>query len=311
MQESNVSQNLAQSSSEETLEVAEEAIVELSKSTKPDGSVAIPSNEPPSRIENKVYSSSIEINETVHITPEEKLKIEAAQSRRKSTSWKGFNFKRQLSKVDVKLKNTFSASQDTKEAFSKKSSVFYLPSSSDTPSNEESKDAPAKDTSHNIAKIDSDTSIENSISTQENAEKAEEENLSQSPDSSHADICDRVQQEQTDGSSQQQVSSFDNPEDNPQKPPVDDNDDIKAMRPDNLPLFDDCGKPIRPPRQYKKTKSMYVNEKRDQRLLSVPNIKYSKQENVLRDLRKKKDASTQPQSTFTGNLMRRFSKYLK
>lgn len=38
------------------------------------------------------------------------------QDRRKSTTWKTFNFKRQLSKVDVKLKNTFAE---------KRGSIFY------------------------------------------------------------------------------------------------------------------------------------------------------------------------------------------
>lgn len=255
----------------------------------------------------------------MNITPEEKLKIEAAQSRRKSTSWKGFNFKRQLSKVDVKLKTTFSINQESKEGASKKGSVFYLPSSevsnSTVGTNDESnspKDSLNQDSTHNVTKIDSDTSNPHSISTQENPEKliaaSGEESENQSPDSNPPDLCQ--EQKNTCGWPQQQDSVTDDAESCPQKLPDDADEDVKAMRPDNLALFDDCGKPIRPPRQYKKTKSMYVSEKRDQRLLSVPNIKFSKQENILKDLRKKKDASPQPQSTFTGNLMRRFSKYL-
>lgn len=40
------------------------------------------------------------------------------QERRRSTTWKAFNFKRQLSKVDVRLKSTFSGSD-------KRGSIFY------------------------------------------------------------------------------------------------------------------------------------------------------------------------------------------
>lgn len=40
------------------------------------------------------------------------------QERRRSTTWKAFNFKRQLSKVDVKLKTTFAAAD-------KRGSIFY------------------------------------------------------------------------------------------------------------------------------------------------------------------------------------------
>lgn len=81
----------------------------------------------------------------------------------------------------------------------------------------------------------------------------------------------------------------------------------KANRPDNLELVDEDGYPVRPPRRVKKK----ACEKRDQRLLSVPNIKLQKPDlQLLRDLRCKGEASTQAanQSSFAGSLMRRFSK---
>lgn len=75
----------------------------------------------------------------------------------------------------------------------------------------------------------------------------------------------------------------------------------RLSRPSELPLFDDNGQPIIPPRSKKK-------DKRDQRLLSVPNIKFTRQEsNKLRDLRARSEK--EQGSSFAGNLMRRFSKY--
>lgn len=77
-------------------------------------------------------------------------------------------------------------------------------------------------------------------------------------------------------------------------------------RPDNLDLIDDGSYPQRPPRHVKKKNI----EKRDQRLLSVPNIKFQKADpQSFRDLRDKEDVIVSPQS-FAGNLMRRFSKFL-
>lgn len=77
-------------------------------------------------------------------------------------------------------------------------------------------------------------------------------------------------------------------------------------RPDNLELIDDTAYPVRPPRHIKK-KNM---EKRDQRLLSVPNIKFHKADiPSFKDLRDKEDNVVSPQSSFAGNLMRRFSKF--
>lgn len=78
-----------------------------------------------------------------------------------------------------------------------------------------------------------------------------------------------------------------------------------VSRPDNLDLLDENGAPVRPPR-YKKKQP----DKRDHRLLSVPNIKFQKTEQNFKDLRDRDDVTVvSPQPTFTGNLMRRFSKF--
>lgn len=92
----------------------------------------------------------------------------------------------------------------------------------------------------------------------------------------------------------------------------DENNDLlnrKVNRPVHLDLIDDNGCPIRPPRHLKKRTR---EKQRDQRLLSVPNIKFQKAElQSYRDLREKEDVivSPQPPSSFSTNLMRRFSKF--
>lgn len=75
----------------------------------------------------------------------------------------------------------------------------------------------------------------------------------------------------------------------------------RMSRPSELPLFDENGQPILPPRGKKK-------ENRDKRLLSVPNIKFTRQESTkLKDLRARSEKDQG--SSFAGNIMRRFSKY--
>lgn len=71
-------------------------------------------------------------------------------------------------------------------------------------------------------------------------------------------------------------------------------------RPADLPLFDDAtGRPIPPPRQHS-------SSARNQRLLSVPNIKYNR--SISENARIK--APRKEPISIAANLMRRFSKYL-
>lgn len=75
----------------------------------------------------------------------------------------------------------------------------------------------------------------------------------------------------------------------------------RMSRPSELPLFDENGQPILPPRGKKK-------DSRDKRLLSVPNIKFNRLESTkLKDLRARNEKDQG--SSFAGNIMRRFSKY--
>lgn len=72
------------------------------------------------------------------------------------------------------------------------------------------------------------------------------------------------------------------------------------LRPADLPLFDDAtGRPIPPPRQNS-------SSQRNQRLLSVPNIKYNR--SISENARIK--APRKEPISIAANLMRRFSKYL-
>lgn len=73
----------------------------------------------------------------------------------------------------------------------------------------------------------------------------------------------------------------------------------RQSRPSDLPLFDENGRPIAPTR-------LRPNDPRNQRLLSVPNIKYNRTGDNVRPKTTRKD----PPSSFAGNIMRRFSKYL-
>lgn len=72
-------------------------------------------------------------------------------------------------------------------------------------------------------------------------------------------------------------------------------------RPADLPLFDDAtGRPIPPPRQNS-------SAARNQRLLSVPNIKYNRS---ISENARIKAPRKEPAISIAANLMRRFSKYL-
>lgn len=69
----------------------------------------------------------------------------------------------------------------------------------------------------------------------------------------------------------------------------------RQSRPSDLPLFDDMGRPIAPPRGY---------SQRNQRLLSVPNIKYNRSISDNSRIKCRKEPIS-----IAANLMRRLSKY--
>lgn len=232
---------------------------------------------------------------------EEALPDPKLDTRRKSTPWKTFNLKRQLSKVDLKLKAAF-APPENEEAIEKVNSQFYsdtagtgtsevvIESSTESPDGEETGE---KKVEEDKSQLSSPLRVCSDVFERMHKELQEKRS---------ADVYDRMHKEL-----QERWQDKERGETSPDISPSQIGDDEKATRPDNLPLFDEDGKPLRPPRLKGKKKEDPTRDQRDQRLLSVPNIKYSKQESV-KDLRKKQATSQQSQS-FAGNLMRRFSKY--
>lgn len=252
----------------------------------------------------------------------------SAQARRRSShSWKGFSLKKQLSRVDQKFKHTFSAASqptnapcNTSQSKDKRSSVFYYSSS----------DMPCTPSVVNPTEMESPPP--------EPSEGSESKDIctpgcTQTESPSDFTVCDATGsnvntevQECTDGIAGQENTcsqvllnpmedsrngnADDTSHTEPTTPMQDETKEIdetvitkKVNRPIDLPLFDTDGKPVRPPRRESKQKCF---EKRDGRLLSVPNIKFNRADHCLRDLRNKEDSSSN-QPSF-GNLMRRLSK---
>lgn len=244
---------------------------------------------------------------------DEKPKLE---SRRKSSSWKTFNLKRQLSKVDLKFKAAFAVPPETnlEEAVEEKStSQFYCEPIEKSDAVSES-NAESPDVEEKIVEIDEDES--KSGDKEQNGDKSGlssplrvcsdvfERMHKELQEKRSSDVYDRMHKElQERWQDKERNEPAVSPEPLPTKI-----EEEKPPRPDNLPLFEEDGRPTRPPRQKGKNKREEVEKKeqRDQRLLSVPNIKYNRQE--TRETRRKHSSSQQ--ASFAGNLMRRFSKYL-
>lgn len=230
---------------------------------------------------------------------EEALPDPKLDSRRKSTSWKNFNLKRQLSKVDLKFKAAF-APVENEEGAEKGNSQFYCDpgppdtapdSCADSPDGEELVDKIEEAPEQDGSRLASPLRVCSDVFERMHRELQEKRS---------SDVYDRMHKEL-----QERWQEKERSEVSPEISPSNIAEDEKATRPDDLPLFDEDGKPLRPPRRAKRKEE--ANEQRVQRLLSVPNLKYSKQESV-KDLRKRQAASQPPQS-FAGTLMRRFSKY--
>jgi hypothetical protein len=212
------------------------------------------------------------------VEDEKAVPIPQAATRRKSSTWKGFNLKRQLSKVDIKIKNPL------KE---KRNSIFYSDISPEPESpTDDNKSSPDSDDN---TVIDNQSVIDLTLNKEDQKETYEEFpaeiQFSPGEDSDTPFLVGSVGTQYEVGNSRK--VGF-------------------AMRPDNLELMDENGCPVRPPRHVKKK----IPDKRDQRLLSVPNIKFQKPEvQSLKDLRDREENVVSPQPSFTGNLMRRFSKF--
>ncbi|XP_012173906.1 syntaxin-binding protein 5 isoform X2 [Bombus terrestris] len=199
----------------------------------------------------------------------------------KNHGWKGFSLKRQLSKVDLKIKSTFTPTLVTSQngvgtdSSSQKSSVFYC----NIPENASS-----------LSPVESTVS-ESSLSS-EGSIPGRESPLSDDKKRNNQEAKSPV----TEGDKNKSILRFSTDNEN-----VIEKSD--AVRPVNLTLAESCE--MKPPRLMKIVKMKQA--KREGRLLSVPNLKFAKNDPAICDLRCE-ETNTASES-FTCNLIRRFNKY--
>lgn len=260
-------------------------------------------------------SPAEEADESLTPTEEDETKkIALAQCRRKSSVWKKtLNLKKQISKVNLKISNTIGEGV-------RRGSVFFgptdgtvlspvemsppeFPATSDSERERELAAQVERDIVQNMAEMDmhmnaDKTPTGNDLSDDQSDMDSGSE--SERRLSSDSEWKRRVmnqpayfQTRRSDASEEQTVRML-----------ASNQEGARISRPSDLPLFDENGRPVPTPRSKPR-------ETRNQRLLSVPNIKYQRKESVIAkpgDPTKSK-TKNQPTSSFAGNLMRRFSKY--
>ncbi|XP_050473369.1 syntaxin-binding protein 5 isoform X3 [Bombus huntii] len=198
----------------------------------------------------------------------------------KNHGWKGFSLKRQLSKVDLKIKSTFTPTLVTSQngvgtdSSSQKSSVFYC----NIPENASS-----------LSPVESTVS-ESSLSS-EGSIPGRESPLNDDKKRNNQEAKSPV----IEGDKNKSILRFSTDNEN-----VIEKSD--AVRPVNLTLAESCE--MKPPRLMKIVKMKQA--KREGRLLSVPNLKFAKNDPAICDLRCE-ETNTASES-FTCNLIRRFSR---
>ncbi|XP_018365636.1 PREDICTED: syntaxin-binding protein 5 isoform X2 [Trachymyrmex cornetzi] len=209
----------------------------------------------------------------------------------KSQGWKGFSLKRQLSKVDLKIKNTFTPSSVSSQNGSSSSGLMQVPQCQQI-----SSDTGSQKSSTFYCNINEVASTSCSLSPVESIDS--ESSLSpesQSPGRESPQTDDK----------KQEIQEARSPTENENEKTIISNDNIgaktEAVRPMNLSLPEHETKPPRL-RYIAKIKQA----KREGRLLSVPNLKFSKNETTVCDLRCEESATSE---SFTGNLIRRFNKF--
>ncbi|XP_052741109.1 syntaxin-binding protein 5 isoform X2 [Bicyclus anynana] len=195
-------------------------------------------------------------------------------SRRKSTPWKNFNLKRQLSKVDLKFKAAF-APVENEENVEKSNSQFYC-----EPGPAEAAPEPTPEPAAEAGASSPDSS-EAADASDEDARRADAfERMHRELHEGRApDAFDRMHRELQERWQEQERASPEAPE--------------RAPRPDCLPLFDEDGKPLRPPRGKLKP-------------ARPPSAPGRPAKDAVRDLRRRQAGA--PQASFAGTLMRRFSR---
>lgn len=218
------------------------------------------------------------------ISPEEAVKMKA--NHRKSSSWK-FGLKNQLSKAEMKIKNTFT------EPFGKErkgSAIFY--------------GSAAEGTAISPVELSPD-SVESgppspSADQDANVEKEKTEKI--------ADLIRNIEELgvecEKDPQAAKEKKRVDFVEEPCKRATMSSIEGASISRPTDLPFGGAHEAPIAPPRAKKD------GSKRLERLLSVPNLKLNRQDqNRLLNLRKTSNISDQKSNKNKGNFIRRFSKY--
>lgn len=222
---------------DDATERAEEALVLIPAAAPEPGEPAEPGEPPPQPTPPTVSASS---------EPATPAPVKG-NGRRTSHSWRGL--KKQLSRVDLRLKNTFNATPAKNKA-----STFYGTG-----------EQPETDEAGNVGTATTTTATTSTTTTA----TATTGRLPQI-------ITETDGQEQRPDVGGTQSAAHDQS-----------STSAAATRPTELKLFDRDGKPIKPPRSTKehrkrtsldKQSNLAAGSSRDARLLSVPNIKYSQRD---------------------------------
>lgn len=247
---------------------------------------------------------------------DEYKKIAVAQCRRKSSVWKKtLNLKKQISKVNMKISTTIGEGV-------RRGSVFFGPTDGCTLSPVEMSppEFPATTAGSSSSYADTDRDLAANVEKDivQCMGDVELRSNDQSDDASADDSdSDNERRPSTDTEWKKRIMNqpqyfqtrrSDASEEMAVRTVAAAQEGGRVSRPSDLPLFDDNGRPVPMPRAKPR-------ESRNQRLLSVPNIKYQRKESVVQkpgDVIKPKTrnaSSSSTTSSFAGNLMRRFSKY--
>ncbi|KAK2585142.1 hypothetical protein KPH14_008648 [Odynerus spinipes] len=221
----------------------------------------------------------------------------------KNHGWKAFRLKRQLSKVDLKIKNTFASSLASSQngqvgsesAPQKSSSVFYcnVNESSRVLSPVESLETEEDESASCSTANPSGRESPQASSTASSIASASSSSSSSCPQAEHSKNVDGESERQS-GAERGEVSAV--TAERTHACGI-------AARPLELSLHENDRKPRL------KRIVMGIQSKREGRLLSVPNLKYQKTDgSTVCDLRcEDNTAPVADTSSFTGNLIRRFS----
>ncbi|XP_046820897.1 syntaxin-binding protein 5 isoform X5 [Vespa crabro] len=207
----------------------------------------------------------------------------------KNHGWKGFRLKRQLSKVDIKIKNTFASS-----LVSSQNGVLQVGSES----------APPKSSSVFYCNVNESS---RALSPVESLETEEDESVScANPlgrESPQASCPHDTKNADTESERQSGVERNEAVERTHTANVTTMATNTMAARPLELSLHENDRKPRL------KRIVMGIQSKREGRLLSVPNLKYQKTDgSTVCDLRCE-DNTAPVADSFTGNLIRRFNKF--